>query len=115
MRFVAKYLETIIDFGENMVFKPIMTYNCIIVFSKQGNNEFVYNVMEKVESVENELKNVKFEVMNINRLDKEGWKLVDHETYINLSNIETQFRPIKEFIRTGIATLKDDAYLVEKK
>ncbi len=110
----GKYLETIIDFGENMVFKPIMTYNCIIVFSKQGNNEFVYNVMEKVESVENELKNVKFEVVNINRLDKEGWKLVDHETYINLSNIETQFRPIKEFIRTGIATLKDDAYLVEK-
>lgn len=110
----GKYIEKIIDFGENMVFKPIMTYNCIIVLSKKDYNRFVYNVMEKVESVENELKKLTFETMNINRLDKEGWKLVDHETFKNLSKIETQFKPIKEFIRTGIATLKDDAYLVEK-
>ncbi len=109
----GKFIERLIDFGQNMVFKPVMTYNCIITLSNKSNEEFVYCVMNKVECIDAELKNLTFEKININRLDKEGWKLVDHETFINLSKIETQFKPIKEFIRTGIATLKDDAYLVE--
>lgn len=109
----GKLVEKIVDFGQNMVFKPVMTYNCIITLSNKENDEFVCCVMNKVESIDDELKNLIFEEININRLDKEGWKLVDHETFLNLSKIETQFKPIKEFIRTGIATLKDDAYLVD--
>ena len=32
------YLESVIDFADNMVFKPVRTYNCIIVMDKKEKN-----------------------------------------------------------------------------
>ena len=51
--------------------------------------------------------------MDIKRLDSNGWKLVDEHTRHNLYKIENNMVPIKPFIRTGIATLKDAAFMVE--
>lgn len=107
-----KYLVRIIDFADNMVFKPVRTYNCIIILDKKDNLSFKYSVMKKVEDIEDELSKTSFDIMNIDRLDKAGWKLVDHQTYKNLEKIENQFRPIKDFIRTGIATLRDEVFMV---
>ncbi len=109
-----KILDTIIDFADNMVFKPVRTYNCIIVLDKKENNIFKYSVMEKRDDLEKLLEQIIYNVMPAERLDKNGWKLVDKETYGNLVKIERQFRTIKEYIRTGIATLKDNVYMVSK-
>ena len=35
-----KLLDCIIDFGENMIFKPIRTYNCILILSKKKTRLF---------------------------------------------------------------------------
>ncbi len=106
------YLESVIDFADNMVFKPVRTYNCIIVMDKKEKTDFKYCVLDKTDDVETALKLLTYDMMPFEHLDKAGWKLVDHETYLNLSRIESQFKPIKDFIRTGIATLRDDVYMV---
>lgn len=106
------YIESILDFADNMVFKPVRTYNCIIILSKADNTNFKYCVMDKYEDIERGLETVVFETMPLTHLDKNGWKLVNHETYENIKKIESQFRPIKDFIRTGIATLRDEVYMV---
>lgn len=108
-----EYIEKIIDFADNMVFKPVRTYNCILELTKSQTPSFDYCVIGKAEDISATLKNLIFDKMSTNKLDTNGWKLVDKQTYSNLKKIEGQFRPIKEFVRTGIATLKDEVYIVD--
>lgn len=116
---LRKYLQTkkciksILDFGENMVFKPVRTYNCIVQFTNQPQNVLEYHVLPKSRNLESAIKTVHYSKMPIKNLEKTGWKLVDEKTSRNLQKIETQFISIKEFIHTGIATLRDNVYLVE--
>lgn len=102
----------LIDFADNMVFRPVRTYNCIIVLDKTDKSVFQYTVLDKSDDLAADLETCVFHTMPIERLDKNGWNLVDQETYNNLFKIENQGRPIKDYIRTGIATLKDEAYMV---
>lgn len=108
------YIKSILDFGDNMVFKPIRTYNCIVQFDKKSKSQFKYCVLSKCEDIETALSNAEFNRMRTDALDKNSWKLVDEKTYKNLRKIESQFISIKEFIRTGIATLRDGVYFVER-
>lgn len=109
-----KSVESIIDFSDNMIFKPVRTYNCIIKLNKKCNETFDYCVIDKCEDIERVLSSIKYQSMNIELLDKNGWKLVNKNTLDNIRKIEKQKMPIKEFIRTGIATLKDGVYLVDR-
>lgn len=104
------YIKRILNFGVNMVFKPVRTYNCIIQLSKENNTEFEYCTLYGLEAIQN----VEFDRMKIDELDHRGWKLADEVTRANLSKIESQTVSIKSFIRTGIATLRDGVFLVEK-
>ena len=106
------YLNSIIDFSNNMVFKPIRTYNCIIKLSC-SNKMLKYYVMPDTADIESELKNVIYNRISNDKLNTAGWKLVDSKTLYNLSRIENQKTRIKDFIRTGIATLRDGIYLVD--
>jgi len=110
---VYRLPRRILDFGDNMVFKPVRTYNCIIILSKQNGEKFEYCTMEKTEDIKKKLAAISYDKMPFDRLDKNGWKLVDQVTFRNLRKIESQMISIKEFIRTGIATLRDSVYLVE--
>lgn len=108
-----KWIETILDFSDNMVFKPVRTYNCIIQLSKREKEDFYYYVMEKTNNVPAALKTLKMEKMGFDGLDSNGWQLVDKKTRINIMKIEGQNRNIKDFVRTGIATLRDEVYMVD--
>ena len=107
------HIKSILDFGDNMVFKPVRTYNCILQLDKKNRSQFEYFVLTKCNNIEDNLSNIKYKTMSTKSLDKNGWKLVDERTYTNLQKIESQSISIKEFIRTGIATLRDKIYLVE--
>lgn len=107
-------LRQILDFANNMVFKPVRTYNCIIQLTKQKNTIFNYCVMNTVEDIESELTQIEYDSMPLEKLDVNGWKLIDKQTRKNIQKIESQMTTIKDFIRTGIATLRDDVYMVEK-
>lgn len=109
----GRNIESIIDFSDNMIFKPIRTYNCIIKLNKRCNEKFNYVVLDKCDDIEKKLEKIDYQSMDSSLLDKNGWKLVNKNTLENIKKIEKQKTPIKEFIRTGIATLKDGVYLVE--
>lgn len=108
------FIKSILDFGDNMVFKPVRTYNCIIQLNKKNNTCFDYHLLQKTDNVEKAMSNIYFDTMETNILDKNGWNLVDKKTHNNLQKIENQLVSVKNFIRTGIATLCDNAYIVEK-
>lgn len=110
---VHRLPKQILDLGDNMAFKTVRTYSCIITLSKQNNDEFEYCVLDKTEDIKHKLSTISFKKTQFDNLDKNGWKLVDQITFRNLRKIESQMIPIKEFIRTGIATLRDNVYLVE--
>lgn len=107
-----RWVELIIDFADNMVFKPVRTYNCILLLSKQQKEDFAYCVMDKTEDISFGLNRLQTERMEFACLDSNGWQLVDKKTRENIGKIEGQSRSIKEFIRTGIATLRDEIYMV---
>lgn len=109
----SKWIEKIIDFANNMVFKPVRTYNCIIQLSKRMKKEFEYCVMEKTDDISFSLGQIKLDKMPLDKLDSNGWQLVDKKTRTNITKIESQICSIKEFVRTGIATLRDEVYMVE--
>ena len=109
----SRWIEKIIDFADNMVFKPVRTYNCIIQLSNKENANFDYCVMENTDDIPKALKTINLDKMPLNRLDPNGWQLVDKKTRINIMKIEGQFRSIKDFVRTGIATLRDEVYMVQ--
>lgn len=108
-------INTIVDFGENMVFKPIRTYNCIIYLSNNTHDKLRYFNISKTDNIQYELQNiVEFNTMPINKLDDNRWNLINGVTRRNVEKIESQEIRIKEYIRTGIATLKDEVYYVNK-
>lgn len=108
------YIKSILDFGDNMLFKPVRTYNCIIkVSKKKDNGDLYYYVMPPTENVIDEMKSLQFNTIPVSSLDENGWHLVDGKTRANLRKIESQFYSIKPYIRTGIATLRDNVYIVD--
>lgn len=109
-----KCVNKIVDFGDNMVFKPIRTYNCIIQLTKKENLNCQYHVIPSTNNIQSALRQITFQSMDVDKFDKNGWKLVDEKTRRNIQRIESQSVSIKNFIRTGIATLRDGVYLVEK-
>lgn len=107
------YLDTIIDFKDNIIFNPIRTYNCIIKLNTMSKDKLKYSVLPKCDNIKNELNNIDYSSIKYNALDENGWKLLDKHDSIKISQIEKIGIPIKKFIRTGIATLKDDAYILD--
>ncbi len=110
----GKNVCSILDFAGNMVFKPVRTYNCIIKLCQTPQDKLWYFVMDKTDNIEETLKQISFNELRPEALDKNGWILVDKKTLKNIACIENQKYPIKDYIRTGIATLRDGVYLVDK-
>ena len=106
-----KYLECIIDFADNMVFKPVRTYNCIIELSKKNNVEVNYCVLEKKINID--FANLSFNKLRVDEFDPQGWKLVNRKVLENINKIEGQTKQLGKFVRTGIATLRDNVYIVD--
>lgn len=107
------YLERVIDFADNMIFRPVRTYNCIIQLGKTNTQQFEYCALDKTDDISQSLQTMTFNTMDTEKLDINGWKLVDKGTLSNLNKIEGQFFSIKNSIRTGIATLRDEVYIVD--
>lgn len=108
-----KYLSKIIDFGENMIFAPVRTYNSLLFLKACGTKALTYATIGKTPDVKSALHNAKFLCMPINELDSSGWKLLNENERANIQKIEQAGSPIKPYIRVGIATLKDSIYIVD--
>ena len=108
-------VRTIIDFKDNMIFSPIRSYNCIMLLSKGGQTYVEYSIIEKTIDIPNKLCNAHFLTIDRTHLDdKYGWNLLDKKDLLNIEKIESQLYKLKAHIHTGIATLRDSVYMVDK-
>lgn len=84
--FKNKYLELLIDFKYNQIFKDVSTYTSIIILSKEKKDFYYYST-------------------NIEKLTKIYYNNINSNNF-NLLNIMTP--------RIGLMTLKDDVYILKK-
>ena len=108
-----RYLSKIIDFGENMVFAPVRTYNSLLFLSKQKTEIFSYATIEKTSGMQRHLERLTLLSMPTEKLDSAGWNLLTEVERENIQKIESAGTAIKPLIRVGIATLRDHIYLVD--
>lgn len=106
------YLNKIIDFKDNTIFYPILTYNCIIFLSK-NNISYSFAQIEKKEDFKSVFKNIEFKKGKIHELSDEGWELVDSNVKNNIAKIESYGKKLDSYIRVGIATLRDKVYVID--
>lgn len=111
--FIEPYLYELIDFKDNMVFRPIRTYSAIITLSLNKNNHIKYADIKKTDNIQTHLNNISYMVLDKKDIFAHKWRFLDSKTEENVKKIESQFFTLKPFINTGIATLKDEIYRVD--
>ena len=108
-----KYISRIIDFDHNMVFAPVRTYNSILYLSKTPCTEVAFTVLHKCSDIATALSSAKFDLIQVKDLDPNGWNLLSDRERENIKLIRSAGIPLKSRIRVGIATLKDNVYLLD--
>lgn len=89
-----KYLSKIIDFGENMIFAPVRTYNSLLFLKACGSESLTYATIKKSSDVKSALSKAEFLCMAIDDLDSSGWKLLDENERANIKKIEQPALPL---------------------
>ncbi len=106
------YLHEIIDFKDNTIFYPILTYNCIIYLTK-NNKTFKFAQIKKKEDIKEVFKNIEFKKAKLTDLNDSGWELVDTNIRSNIAKIESFNTKLDSYIKVGIATLRDKIYIID--
>lgn len=108
-----KFIHKIIDFGENMVFSPVRTYNSLLFLNNNNNESIEYATLTKCSNIKSTLYTTEFNIIEVNRLNDASWHLLPAIDLDNIMKIESIGTPIKDYIHVGIATLKDQVYILD--
>ncbi len=103
---------SIIDFGEQLVFKKKLAYTCLAFLSKAHKNSLTY-VKADIADVQ-EQKNFVYSKIKYSMLDNHrGWNLNKLEVLENIRLIENAGEALgdKYVIKNGIATLANDVFI----
>lgn len=103
---------SIVDFGEQLVFKKKLAYTCLTFMSKKQSESLLY-VKADITDVE-EQKNFVYSKINYSSLDNHrGWHLNRIEVLENIRLIENAGEALgdKYVIKNGIATLANDVFI----
>lgn len=104
---------TIIDFGSEQLFSGCSTYTCISIINKEETGRIHY-----IETTSNKLTDGfsdDFEEIDYSSLDdRKGWVLKDRKTASRIKRIENVGHSLGDTvsIRNGIATLRNEIYLI---
>ncbi|MFB9864085.1 class I SAM-dependent DNA methyltransferase [Rufibacter immobilis] len=103
---------SIIDFGNQQIFKNKSTYTCIVYIKNKIDSDIKY----KKVTIDEFKKDTKFSYNRISYdiLDnKKGWLLSEANTLINIHKIQTAGTPLgrKFSIKNGLATLRNDIFI----
>lgn len=103
---------SIVDFGQQLVFKKKLAYTCLAFLSKKQSETLLY-VKADVADVETQ-KNFVYSKINYSSLDnRRGWHLNRNEVLENIRLIENAGEALgdKYVIKNGIATLANDVFI----
>lgn len=106
-------IESILDFGSNVAFNPIKTYNAILILNKESNSTFRYCKLKYTKDISAALCAADYSKIELSSLDIKSWHLLSRTDSENIKKIETAGYQIGQAIHTGIATLADKLYMVE--
>jgi adenine-specific DNA-methyltransferase len=112
-----KLINEIVNFDDFQIFQDVTIYTCITILDKKPKNSFNYltvNSTKQLESI-NKLKIKDFIKIKFDTLDDSKWILLDKQEKENIKKIETIGEQLKSVckIRTGIATLKNELYVIK--
>ena len=108
----GRFVNKIIDFNLNLPFKPIRTYNAIVLLSK-NNKSVEFASLDKSDDIRETLNKCKFDTINYKNLNKNAWHLLSQDKVQRIRSLENPFFRLGDLIKTGIATLKDEVYIVD--
>ena len=103
---------SIIDFGEQLVFKKKLAYTCLTFLSKKPNDTLLYAKADLADVEEQ--KNFVYSRINYSSLDDhKGWNLNNSEVLNNIRLIENAGEALGDLyvIKNGIATLANDVFI----
>lgn len=103
---------SIVDFGEQLVFKKKLAYTCLAFMSKKQSESLLY-VKANIADVEAQ-KNFVYSKITYSSLDNHrGWHLNRNEVLENIRLIENAGEALgtKYVIKNGIATLANDVFI----
>lgn len=112
-----KIIEEILDFNGFQVFRGATTYTCITILNLRGTKKVKFAVADTVESI-NHLEKVKFHYADYENLGEDEWRLLPPAVLENIRKIESIGLPLDKYAKkvvTGIATLRNDLFLVKEK
>jgi len=107
-----RYVEKVIDFNHHRVFNDVLAYTAITLFNRKRKSSLEYAFVKNEEEL-NHLDNIDFVNVNYKNLNPKKWRLLDENDYENIKKIEDEI-PLTSIsgIHTGIATLKDEVYMI---
>ena len=107
------YVDAIIDFRDNTIFSPALTYNCILKLNKHQKTRIRYAQVSKTNDVAGSLHDVQYEDIQLRGLRQSVWELTNDADQERLRKIESFDIKLGDYIKTVIATLKDKAYILD--
>jgi len=110
----SRQVRRIIDFADTMAFRPVRTYTALLFVGGSKTDRIEYAVLPEGKDLGSTLKQLSYKRLPVASLQSTGWHLVDQTVQENIQKIESASYPLKSCIRTGIATLKDDVYMVSQ-
>lgn len=110
------YIKKLLDFNHLQLFEGVTTYTCITILNKKRKNNFNYALIHDFNYLNN-LNKVKFTNISIKSLNPSKWNLLTNNDYDNIKKIEKAGMPLGKLtqIKNGIATLKDELYILNGK
>lgn len=108
----GRFSISIINFGEQLVFKKKLAYTCLAFLSKSPSSSLLYakaDIPDVQNGEEMAFEKIEYSALNNHR----GWHLNHNDVLQNIHRIETAGEPLGEkyVIKNGIATLANDVFI----
>lgn len=105
-------VEKLVDFGYNLPFAPLQTYNAIVILNRHQRATLSFSNLSKRMDLPHALASVKYQTISYVDLKPQGWHLVNNHNSATIKKYETRPTKLGDYIRTGIATLRDKLYIL---
>jgi len=105
----------LVDFTSNLVFNPVKTYNSIIFLDNKPKESFSFGKLNFTKYIEKELDSISFSIVDYKYLSTKTWNLIANEERLIINKIESFNDKLGNYIKTGIATLSDKLYMIDKR
>ncbi|MEO0144564.1 MAG: hypothetical protein ABIL49_00935 [candidate division WOR-3 bacterium] len=106
-----KLIEEVIDFDHFQVFDKVSAYTSIIIISKRKKNYFIFKKVKNPSQIQ-KLDSLDSERIYFDELNHNIWVLSNRDIIQAIENQAYRLKDIAD-IRVGLATLKDEIYIIE--